>query len=109
MISKRQDLTPISAKESKSFQYDQLSRLIGYTKNKEAATLESQAFSYDANGNRLQLTENNSIQTLYSILENSNKLTKVDQTDYQYDNNGNIINDGEHTWNGGQVLKQHIT
>jgi len=34
-------------------------------------------FSYDANGNRL---------------------TKVDQTAYQYDHNGNIINDGEHSY-----------
>ena len=63
---------------------------------------ESQTFNYDANGNRLNLTENKDtaeeIQTVYSILENSNRLTKVGQIEHQYDNNGNIINDGEHTY-----------
>jgi len=59
-------------------------------------------FSYDANGNRLNLTENkdttDEIQTIYTILENSNRLTKVADSYYQYDQNGNIINDGEHTY-----------
>jgi len=36
--------------------------------------------------------------TIYTILQNSNRLTKVDATDYQYDANGNIINDGEHSY-----------
>ncbi len=89
--------TDTNSTESKNFQYDQLSRLISYKKNKDTAPLESQAFNYDANGNRLELIED-SVQTIYSILENSNKLSKVDQTEYQYDNNGNIINDGEHTY-----------
>jgi len=59
------------------------------------------SFTYDANGNRLALNEtdnNNEEQIVYSILENSNRLTKVDETDYQYDANGNIINDGEHSY-----------
>ncbi len=72
------------------------------SKIKGNQTKESQHFNYDANGNRLNLTENkdttDEIQTVYSILENSNRLTKVADTDYQYDNNGNIINDGEHTY-----------
>ncbi|HIQ16185.1 MAG TPA: hypothetical protein EYH38_11595, partial [Leucothrix sp.] len=59
-------------------------------------------YSYDANGNRLTLKEiENSaqeIQTVYSIIENTNRLTKVDDTSYQYDENGNIINDGEHNY-----------
>ncbi len=83
--------------ESKIFSYDALSRLTTYAKKKDTATFESQLFSYDANGNRLEL-QDNEIQTVYSILENSNRLTKVNQTEYQYDNNGNIINDGEHTY-----------
>ena len=73
------------------------------SKIKGNQTKESQHFNYDANGNRLNLTDSeesgSDIQTVYSILENSNRLTKkVADTDYQYDNNGNIINDGEHTY-----------
>jgi RHS repeat-associated protein len=64
--------------------------------------MESQSFTYDANGNRLALNEtdnSNEVQTVYSILEKSNRLTKVDETECQYDANGNIINDGEHSYN----------
>jgi len=64
---------------------------------------QKQSFAYDANGNRLELKEDNAqsgteVQTIYTILQNSNRLTKVDATDYQYDANGNIINDGEHSY-----------
>jgi hypothetical protein len=88
--------------ESKTFSYDVLGRLTKYKKSDASNNIiESQSFSYDANGNRLALNEtdnSNEVQTVYSILENSNRLTKVDETEYQYDANGNIIDDGEYTY-----------
>jgi len=81
---------------------------LNISKTKGNQIHESQSFSYDANGNRLNLTENkdttDEIQTVYTILENLNRLTNVADTEYQYDNNGNIINDGERSL--GQPVRQ---
>ena len=60
-------------------------------------TLGRQLFGYDANGNRL-LREEDGVQTIYGIQENSNRLIEVDTTAYRYDANGNLIDDGEHTY-----------
>lgn len=38
------------------------------------------------------------IITIYSILEDSNRLSSVDDIVFQYDANGNITNDGEHDY-----------
>lgn len=83
--------------EAKTFAYDALNRLTDYTKADIGSTLQSQLFTYDANGNRTEL-EDDSVQTVYSILANSNRLIQVGTTNYQYDSNGQITNDGEHTY-----------
>ncbi|MFW5444564.1 MAG: RHS repeat domain-containing protein, partial [Methylococcaceae bacterium] len=91
--------------EYKQFDYDALNRLNAYNKNLAIADinsvdemLQSQSFSYDANGNRIQLTEDGTSSTSYQILENSNRLTAIDNNPREYDSNGNLINDGEHRY-----------
>ncbi len=100
--------------EYKRFSYDELNRLTRFNENQPATeldedgnevaiteALQKQVFEYDANGNRLALTDgvaDTQIKTIYDILEESNRLSSVGETTYQYDDNGNIINDGEHDY-----------
>ena len=100
--------------EYKRFSYDELNRPTRFNENQPATeldedgnevaiteALQKQVFEYDANGNRLALTDgvaDTQIKTIYDILDESNRLSSVGETTYQYDDNGNIINDGEHDY-----------
>ena len=102
------------SEEYKRFDYDVLNRLTRFNENQQAVKtddngvetpvveqLQKQVFEYDANGNRLALTDGvaeTPIKTIYDILEDSNRLSSVGDTEYQYDASGNIINDGEHDY-----------
>ena len=98
--------TDENSDEYKQFGYDALNRLNDYNKNRATTDntnttdeiLQSQSFSYDANGNRTQLIEDGTTSTSYQILENSNRLIAIDNNTREYDSNGNLINDGEHTY-----------
>ncbi|MFW5444029.1 MAG: RHS repeat-associated core domain-containing protein [Methylococcaceae bacterium] len=97
--------TDQNSDEYKLFGYDALNRINNYNKNLAIADqntadeiLQSQSFSYDANGNRTQLVEDGTITTHYQIETGSNRLTQIDSTAREYDNNGNLINDGEHSY-----------
>lgn len=77
---------------SQIFGYDALSRLSALNDSSYALS-----WNYDANGNRLSEfsgTENHT----YSIDTSSNRLLAVDNTAYEYDANGNLVNDGEHSY-----------
>lgn len=80
------------AAKAKHFSYDLLDRLDGYT-----AANEAQAFQYDPNGNRTAKTENGNT-TAYGIQPSSNRLTQVGNTAQTYDANGNLLNDGTHSY-----------
>jgi len=87
----------------KIFAYDFTGRLIDYEHN----ATDNQHFGYDANGNRLSLLENNSVQKNYNYLNDTNILADMTEynngillnsTTYSYDEMGNIIDDGIHTY-----------
>jgi len=97
--------TDENSDEYKLFGYDALNRINDYNKNLAIADqntadeiLQNQSFSYDENGNRTQLVEDGTSSTSYQIKENSNRLIAIDNNAREYDNNGNLINDGEHTY-----------
>ncbi len=80
------------SQDNLSYSYDELDRLINAT-----GTELNQQFQYDANGNRTQLQDGT--ETInYSIDTASNRLLQVDTSNYQYDANGNLINDGSHSY-----------
>lgn len=87
--------TDTGSDETQSFVYDSLNRLTDYTRINLSDILQSQFYSYDANGNRIEL-ENDGVQTLYNILNDSNRLTQLDVINYQYDVNGSVVDDGVH-------------
>ena len=80
------------AAKAKHFSYDLLDRLESYT-----AANAAQAFQYDANGNRTLKTDNGNT-TAYGIQPNSNRLTQIGNTVQAQDANGNLLNDGTHTY-----------
>ncbi len=80
------------------FGYDALNRLTAAND----ATF-NQTMSYDANGNRLSFTEETTSDN-YNYDAISNQLLSISGNvakTYQYDANGNIISDGENTFNYG--------
>jgi len=103
--------TDSESDEYKVFGFDKLNRLTTFEKarnvtqvNNEGQNVEvteilqKQLFEYDGNGNRLKLTDgtNGALNiTDYDIQESSNRLTQVDDVKYAYDENGNIVDDGE--------------
>ncbi len=101
--------TDENSDEYKQFGYDALNRINDYSKNRVTTDntnttdeiLQSQTFSYDANGNRTELIEDGTTSTSYQVLENSNRLIAMDGNPREYDSNGNLINDGEHTYQYG--------
>lgn len=80
------------AAKAKRFSYDLLDRLEGYT-----AANEAQAFQYDANGNRTAQTDNGTA-TVYGFQSGSNRLTQVGGATQTQDANGNLLNDGIHSY-----------
>ncbi|NOQ76743.1 MAG: hypothetical protein GQ475_02915 [Methylococcaceae bacterium] len=97
--------TDTNSDEYKQFDYDALNRLNAYNKNLAIESpeiddeiIQSQRFSYDANGNRKNLVEDGINTTNYQIKPGSNRLTAIDSNIREYDANGNLINDGEHTY-----------
>ncbi len=103
------NITAISGNTNWSYDYDPLSRLTAA--NDDANSL---GWEYDANGNRLS-QDNSGAVTAYTIEATSNRLTAVDDVQgctnvagagcagattaaYTYDLNGNLIDDGNHTY-----------
>ena len=80
------------AAKAKHFSYDLLDRLEGYT-----AANETQAFQYDSNGNRTTKTDNGNT-TVYGLQPNSNRLTQIGNVHQTLDANGNLLNDGAHSY-----------
>ncbi len=78
--------------DNQAFDYDALNRLTAAND----ATFNL-AWDYDANGNRLSETREG-IVTPYTIETLSNRLMAVGGTAYQYDANGNLIHDGERSY-----------
>ncbi|MFZ1344139.1 RHS repeat-associated core domain-containing protein [Thiothrix eikelboomii] len=78
--------------KTKRFRYDVLGRLAGYSTHSE-----SQVFQYDANGNRTVKT-NNGLNTFYGIQADSNRLVSMGSMSHTLDANGNLLNDGEHSY-----------
>lgn len=72
--------------------YDALSRLTAANDPTYNLT-----WSYDANGNRLSQDSDGQV-TGYTIDNGSNRLLAVDTAGYQYDANGNLIDDGMHSY-----------
>lgn len=84
---------------SKMFTYDIVNRLITYDINDTSHT----DFEYDANGNRMTMHNADNEMTNYLYMVNSNILqslqsTTGDNVSYSYDESGNIIDDGQHTY-----------
>jgi RHS repeat-associated protein len=78
---------------TKSYGYDALDRLTGYT-----ATSTSQAFAYDPVGNRLAKTTGGALET-YAYPPTSNRLASITSDtgalkSFQHDANGSITSDG---------------
>ncbi len=97
--------TDSNSQEYKQFGYDALNRINDYNKNLaitdanlDDEILQSQSFSYDANGNRTQLIEDGETTTRYQIETSSNRLIAINNNARAYDSNGNLINDGEHSY-----------
>jgi len=87
-------ITAINDAVVQNFSYDNLDRLIIYTRN--SITVTSESYSYDAVGNRTQLT-NGSGTDNYAYGTTSNRLLTITGThpkSYSYTANGNIANDG---------------
>jgi len=77
---------------SRAYGYDALNRLIAA--NDATYNL---AWQYDANGNRLSQSSDTTT-TAYNLDAASNRLLAVDDNAYVYDANGNLINDGEYSY-----------
>jgi len=91
-------ITAINDAVVQNFSYDNLDRLINYTRN--SITVTSESYSYDAVGNRTQLT-NGSGTDNYAYAANSNRLTAITGThpkSYGYTANGNTASDGAYTY-----------
>ncbi len=86
------NITAISGDTNQTYGYDTLNRLTAA--NDDANSL---AWEYDANGNRLS-QDNSGTVTAYTLDPASNRLTAIAATTYSYDANGNLINDGNHTY-----------
>lgn len=80
------------AAKAKHFSYDLLDRLDRYN-----AANEVQAFQYDANSNRTTKTDNGNT-TAYTLQPNSNRLSHIGSTVQAQDANGNLLNDGTHSY-----------
>lgn len=80
-----------------NFNYDELHRLKDYT-----GSMGHEVYDYDANSNRIGLTNVITAQNdTYVIDPVSNKLTSITgitNVSYAYNANGNITNDGVHTY-----------
>ncbi|PRX24066.1 RHS repeat-associated protein [Orenia metallireducens] len=79
---------------SVSYQYDDLNRLV------EETLLDGTVinYSYDSVGNRTEksVTQDNSTTTTNYSYNDANELITVDNQEYIYDENGNLINNGEY-------------
>jgi len=97
----------IDTERMQTFAYDNLNRL---TMGSESATtapntvLRLQNISYDINGNRTGISETSPLATtadVYAIDASSNRLSGISGSTtktYTYDSNGNILNDGAHSY-----------
>jgi RHS repeat-associated protein len=89
----------ITDNEEKQYTYDILNRLSTYDKNVTAY----QYFTYDENGNRLSMQQAIDDMTNYIYQANTNILSSLHNsmkgdTNYIYDDAGNIVEDGKHTY-----------
>ncbi len=100
------NITAISSNTNWSYGYDALSRLTAANDDVQGCTnvagagcagATNLAWEYDANGNRLS-QDNSGTVTAYTIGATSNRLVAVNTADYAYDPNGNLIDDGTHTY-----------
>jgi YD repeat-containing protein len=83
-------------------------RIFGYDSIHKLTTAKgpwgSGSYTYDSNGNRLTKIEG-AINTNYTYFAGTNKLqstTGSEPATYSYDSNGNIVNDGTHTYQFSQ-------
>ena len=86
---------------TKLFTYDNLYRLIGA--EEFGASFRFDAIQYDINGNRTEYFKyDGSVATdTYNINTGSNRLSSISGANaktYSHDNNGNILNDGSHSY-----------
>ncbi|KPV41487.1 hypothetical protein AN478_02655 [Thiohalorhabdus denitrificans] len=80
--------------DSRSYDYDALDRL-----TEARADTFNLAWAYDANGNRTERTDHQTGETTdYTIAPDSNRLQAVADTAFEHDANGNLIEDGDHTY-----------
>jgi RHS repeat-associated protein len=88
--------------ERQDYAYDPLQRL-----TEAQADAFDLAYDYDPNGNRRQVIDND--QTIpYTTDADSNRLSRVDEQDYQRDANGSLIDDGRHRYDYdalGQLIR----
>ena len=89
----------VTDKNENQYNYDMLNRLTTYDNN----ATDYQYFTYDENGNRLSMQKAIDNMTNYIYQANTNILeslhnNKEGDSNYIYDDSGNIINDGSHTY-----------
>ena len=92
---KRDNITKITNDNGKviNYTYDDNNQLLS---EDIPSTGTNVAYNYDEVGNRLEKKVTGSSNTTTSYQYNAaNQLTKVDGQAYTYDNNGNLINDGQ--------------
>ncbi len=86
----------------KLFSYNNVGQLTSYQETEPSTgIIISQGFSYDSNGNRTYMGEKLNgylVDNSYIIEQGSNRLSTVNQFNYQYDLNGNLLSDGVNTY-----------
>lgn len=73
--------------------YDERDRVTQVTLNNDT----HYSYQYDDNGNVILSSQNGQI-IKFEYFNNSNQIKSLNGTNYKYDNNGRIINDGSHTY-----------
>jgi len=91
-----QNWTRVGAQSTNAYEYDQMSRL---TKDSEASLNLALTYGYDSIGNRIIKQEANSGESItYQYEPNSNRLSTINANSIQRDNTGNILTDGNRTY-----------
>ncbi|MEI2755397.1 MAG: RHS repeat-associated core domain-containing protein [Chitinophagaceae bacterium] len=93
----KNELTRINNNKSEQLVYDNNNRLIDYKRGPQGSPVIHNTYSYDALGNRTAANLNGTI-TNYTV-NNINQITTTtggSNVNFQYDNNGNLIFDGQY-------------